>query len=75
MNDIWAKRCNLAKRIEILVTGPCKEWIKGVTNVIEKNGEANVAIVSNGSVTRAHAGIVHVCTCMCVHTCVCACVR
>lgn len=42
--------------------------MKGVKNVVERNGEAAVTIGSNGSVTRAHAPIV--CVCVCVRVCV-----
>lgn len=64
----------LATGLEEISNRPPKEQVKGKRNVMESDGEANVTIGSNGSVTRAPSGIVRVCTCMGVHACVCICV-
>ena len=55
------------KGIEKISNRPSKEWVKGVRNTMERNGEANVTTASDGSVTRAHAAIVCQYACMCVY--------
>lgn len=51
---------------------PPEEWAQGVRDTVERNGEANVILRSNGSVAGANAGIVHVFTCT-GGVCVCHC--
>lgn len=66
---VWSKRL---KKLTVAPPHP-QEWAKGVRDIMERNGDAEVAIgkCDQGSFWDSACVYMYVCACTCVPTCVC----